>query len=167
MAGNGWGGGGARNPNSLANLAPPFPKGKDNPAGKHNTRKKTLWNVMKTMMRRDCPEVLNALNEQDRAAITALCRFDGSSKKIDMRHILAAVGLLRAAQGDFKFWKEIMDRHSGSILQIVQGDITYRSELEALPDEELRRMHEELTTKWIELGGPDHSDRDTEGAVTP
>jgi hypothetical protein len=142
-------------PNSLKNLEKgTFKKGvPSNPLGR-GVGKRNMWTEVKNLLKKEIPEEVYALlTDADKAAIKAMLKAQHvTGKTVKLRHVAASIGVIMAIKGDFKFWKELMDRSAGPITQKIEADIHNTGELETMTDEQLvevleqkRRLRESLS----------------------
>lgn len=107
------------------NLRPPWPKGQSgNPEGK-NLKGKNGGNSLKqaiiSVLENEFPEL--GLTEIPVDHIRAL--INKPKTKLTNRDVMAAVAVHAAFKGDFRYFKEIMDRIDGPVTQKMDGEITH------------------------------------------
>ena len=106
----------------VANLRPPWKPGQSgNPNNPRKHSKVSLKKSLERILSKDFPEIKGMQIPVDDIRLL----IDKPKKKPTNKDIVAAVAVYCAMNGDFRYFKEIMDRIDGPVTQKVEGEISH------------------------------------------
>ena len=143
------------NPNSRANLRPPWKPGEGGGGRAPCVRK--LKTRLREILEQDFPEhLLNTLHPNDFEVLKTLLAARRTGGNLKVQDVADAVLMLGALKGDVKFLKEVLDRIEGPVTQKIEGEFTHTSEIDRMSDEELVMYHQQVMQKRLTIEGPSH-----------